>query len=50
MADHKKKGKDAIKREIEINRIRAKFGMSELGTQKSYKQRLEEYQNKHKKI
>ena len=47
MADHKKKGKDAIKREIEINRIRAKFGMSELGSQKTYKERLAEY-NKRK--
>ena len=46
MADHKKKGKDAIKREIEINRIRAKFGMSELGSQKTYKERLEEYNKK----
>ena len=47
MADHKKKGKDAIKREIEINRIREKFGMSELGSQKTYKERLAEY-NKRK--
>jgi len=46
MADHKKKGKDAIKREIEINRIRAKFGKSELGSQKTYKQRLKEYNKK----
>ena len=46
MADHKKKGKDAIKRDIEINRIRAKFGMSELGSQKTYKERLEEYNKK----
>jgi len=48
MADHKKKGKDAIKREIEINRIRAKFGMSELGSQKTYKERLAEHNEKKK--
>ena len=46
MADHKKKGKDAIKREIEINRIREKFGKPSLGSQKTYKQRLKEYNKK----
>ena len=47
MADPKKKGKDAIKRDIMIEAIRKKFGMSELGSQKTYKQRLAEY-NKRK--
>jgi len=46
MADHKKKGKDAIKRDIEINRIREKFGKPSLGSQKTYEQRLKEYQIK----
>ena len=48
MADHKKKGKDAIKREKLINEVRVKFGMPKLGSQKTYKERLAEHNEKKK--
>ena len=47
MANHKKKGKDAIRIEQQINEIREKFGKPPLTEHKTYKQRLEEY-NKQK--
>ena len=40
-----KKSKNQIKIEEEIDRIRKKFGMTPLGSQRSYEQRLEDYQN-----
>ena len=48
MAEHKKKGKDAIKRDKQIAEIRAKFGKPPLGSQKTYKERLEEHENRKK--
>ena len=41
-----KKSKNAIKRDKLISEVRAKFGKPSLGSQKTYKQRLEEYNKK----